>query len=354
MSTTHAKKKSKAKLFNELTSGKKKDQKLRNAYLLATLSKLAYQATGKKNAYRDIKGNKVTTSLNGKFKFGGEINPKRFKEFGLKLCNPEMPYWTVEKNKKGKTGIQIHNAQAYLVHNKSTVILVFRGTKEKYDWGTNSKYKAKKLKEYGKNVAVHGGFLEAVKLAHKQLNLDSEIRKCRKKGGKKGKKKRKLFVTGHSLGGAMATLWTFINRKNDKVQVSRLYTYGEPSVGNKAFVKAFQKLEGDKFKAYSWINENDPVSFATRIFGFAPTGTRQWITCPAKKPSSPTKKCKKAKIQLKTKVPAWVVPVKDISQHDMTTYMSRILKLAPKKVQTQLKKLGAGKKLNAMIKKAYK
>jgi hypothetical protein len=338
-----SKKKSKTMLFDKAAVKKGNKQHFRNAYLMAVVSKLAYQPEKKKDQYRDDKLAGVK-SKKGKIKTGGRVNPKRFAKFGLELCNPDMPYWTIKKDKNNKKFI---DAQAYLVHNDSSVILAFRGTKEKADWKTNAdavvKYKLTPAKKYGKNTLVHRGWLNATEQAHKQFKLQSEIKACLKKDGKK----RKLFVTGHSLGGAMATLWTYYFRKDKKVQASRLYTYGAPSAGNKDFGKSFKKLAGKKLKSYSWVNQDDPVTGITWSLGFRRTGKPQWITC-----KGLGQLCKESKLVIKSKI--GVRAPGPASMHDMTTYMNRILKLAPKSVNKQLTKLGAGKKVNKLIKSLYK
>jgi predicted lipase len=70
------------------------------------------------------------------------------------------------------------------------------------------------------------------------------------------KKERPLWVTGHSLGGALALLasWRFLRKTMD---VYRVYTFGAPMVGNEAAVKAFDReLEG---KVYRFVHGPDLV-----------------------------------------------------------------------------------------------
>ena len=334
--------KKKAKLFDKIKSKKGKNQKFRNAYSLAVISKLVYQAQRNLKTYRDEKDENRTKK--GKIVVGGLVEAARFERFGLELCNPNMPYFVTKKNKKNKT---IIDAQAYLLHNDSSVILAFRGSKEKADWTTNGDalvhYELKPVKKYGKKVRVHRGWLNATELVHKQFKLQSEIDKCIKKDGKN----RKLLVTGHSLGGAMATLWTYYFRKKNKVQAVELHTFGAPSAGNKQFVKSFKKLSGKKLKAYSWVNQDDPVTGVTWTLGFRRTGQPQWISC-----KGIGQLCKAKNLILKTKMGGRLAGKG--SMHYMTNYIDRVLQLAPKKVRKELKALGAGKTVNKFIGKVYK
>ena len=74
------------------------------------------------------------------------------------------------------------------------------------------------------------------------------IKEALKKHDKKGNKT--VWVTGHSLGGAMAVLVAA------ELQPSGgLHTFGQPRVGNKAFLKS---LDGIKY--YRYRNNNDIVT----------------------------------------------------------------------------------------------
>ena len=61
---------------------------------------------------------------------------------------------------------------------------------------------------------------------------------------------KQLVVTGHSLGAALATLYT--DRINDSKSVC--YTYGSPRVGNKDLIKNMN------FNCYRFRNNNDIVT----------------------------------------------------------------------------------------------
>jgi predicted lipase len=70
------------------------------------------------------------------------------------------------------------------------------------------------------------------------------------------KEDRPLWLTGHSLGGALALLsaWLFDRRT---VNVHQVYTYGAPMVGNKVASAAFDKAFPEKI--YRFVNLTDPV-----------------------------------------------------------------------------------------------
>src|SRR5262249_44300729 len=70
------------------------------------------------------------------------------------------------------------------------------------------------------------------------------------------RKERPLWITGHSLGGALAHLaaWLFLRRT---VAVHQVYTYGAPMVGNEDVAKAFDREFPDQI--YRYINGADPI-----------------------------------------------------------------------------------------------
>ena len=66
-----------------------------------------------------------------------------------------------------------------------------------------------------------------------------------------------VWVTGHSLGAALATLAT-IRLTNDGIPVNGLYTYGCPRVGEVKFRSLFE--ENVTARAYRLVNNNDIVA----------------------------------------------------------------------------------------------
>jgi triacylglycerol lipase len=76
-----------------------------------------------------------------------------------------------------------------------------------------------------------------------------------------------LFFTGHSLGGAMATLASAVSRK----RIPRAtYTFGAPRVGDAAFVASIQPVPLHRVE-----NAHDPIPMVPRLLDWVPAGTLQ-------------------------------------------------------------------------------
>lgn len=134
--------------------------------------------------------------------------------------------------------------------NKDTFVIAFRGSEETgvADWITDLKisqqvfpYKESK----NDKIRVHYGFIEAYQ----------SVRDAVLKGAKETPLK-KIICTGHSLGGALATLAALDIKFNCPDKEVSCYTYGSPKVGNKDFVESYNKRVPNTFR---FVNGVDAV-----------------------------------------------------------------------------------------------
>lgn len=150
--------------------------------------------------------------------------------------------------------------QAFLAGNDDTLLLSFRGTEPD------------KLEDImtdldinfvdGPFGRVHDGFNRA---------LNCIIRDVVEKVKFYRKSNQSLFVTGHSLGAALATL-AFAYLEKEGISTDALYTFGQPRVGNEEFAQGFNLKF--KEKAYRIVNNNDIVTrVPMRIMGYSHVGT---------------------------------------------------------------------------------
>lgn len=149
-------------------------------------------------------------------------------------------------------------AQGYGLAKDDYIVLAFRGTepKEKSDvvadlkaWKSSSKYQGR----------VHAGFKDET------VKLMPMVEKFVEKH--KGKK---IFVTGHSLGAAIATVVT----TRLPVKPVATYTYGSPRVGNRKFRKHFNI----DYSCYRFVNNNDIVTAVPGPIMYDHVGTNYYIS----------------------------------------------------------------------------
>jgi hypothetical protein len=133
----------------------------------------------------------------------------------------------------------------------SYVVIAFRGTEKKIsDWLTD--LKAKPAEKYG--AKVHTGFLEAFTVNTDQQNrtvedIVREIKDSPKVKDRNGNT-LPLFITGHSLGGALALMATRLQAYDI---TGACYTYGAPRIADYDFFKDL------KTPVYRVVNSSDVV-----------------------------------------------------------------------------------------------
>jgi len=110
--------------------------------------------------------------------------------------------------------------QAFLASNADFAVLAFRGTEKNWR-DVQTDILARRVRT--SSGRIHAGFRQAYE------SVRPEIEKSLKKIGK-----LPLYITGHSLGGALATVATESLESNPKFefQVAACYTFGSPRVGN--------------------------------------------------------------------------------------------------------------------------
>ena len=151
-------------------------------------------------------------------------------------------------------------AQAYVFETTHDRVIACRGT-EPNEWN-DIKADANALRDAAETVGrVHRGFKREVDdlwpLIKEELVDDG----------------RDLWSTGHSLGGAMATICAG-RCKLDEIPVSPVetQTFGSPRVGSKRYVTH------SGIEHLRWVNNNDVVTrVPPRWLGYVHTGTKMYL-----------------------------------------------------------------------------
>jgi hypothetical protein len=159
--------------------------------------------------------------------------------------------------------ISVDNTQVYVATNNDHIVVAFRGTESPTtidglkDWLLTdaANLLIQPEGDIGTDFAAagvaarwHEGFMKA--LASVWDPLLEAVQAERKKSD------RPIWVTGHSLGGALALLatWRF---KRKFVPVHQAYTFGAPMVGNAETAEAIDRELPDR--VFRYVNDKDPV-----------------------------------------------------------------------------------------------
>ena len=147
------------------------------------------------------------------------------------------------------------DTQGYVAINNTHILVAFRGSESLPDWLTN--FQAVKDPGPWKDTEVHEGFQDAFMAV--ALKIGQII-------GREYKSQQ-IWLTGHSLGGALAVLLAATLRES-KIPVTGLYTFAAPRVGNTAFVKKLNKSL-QRYAHWRVVNEGDLVPHLLPVFSHA-------------------------------------------------------------------------------------
>ena len=174
---------------------------------------------------------------------------EKFREMGY----PNFKFWDID-------GAQVY--ALWTVTNKTnlgTYVLAFRGTEP--DELSDVLADLNAFPDKGVSGGwVHNGFQNELEKVWNEIKThkNSHGTDCT------------FYITGHSLGGAMATLAA--SRFNLFDRVVCLFTYGSPRVGTRSFVKSC------KFLHYRHKNNNDLVTTVPlALMGYKHHGTLRYI-----------------------------------------------------------------------------
>ena len=218
-----------------------------NAYLLSQLSAIAYRDPG----FGEVEGEEEAYGLADKL--GLDHLEVIEKEYGsiLDLNGPEG------------------ESKAYIFFNNKAVFVSFEGSKGETDWTENNLDIFPHAKpEWGHTdrefctwlgcysyqtdiVTLHNGFYDAMDIIFEDVReaIESVLGD------------RKLWITGHSLGGAVALLTAFRLEFEYNIPVQGVHVFGAPAVGDSDWANVFNDTMSN---VHRWGVEGDPAPVATQ------------------------------------------------------------------------------------------
>eukprot|EP00903_Cladosiphon_okamuranus_P009617 g9153.t1 len=211
-----------------------------NAYFFANLSKIAYKPENEARGL--VKGNSTCEGLG-------------FDRFH---------WFEAGEDAKDNPFDAIHDTEAYVAANDEMIVVVFRGTKETVDWATNLNARRRDCPAmWGDDPgSLHEGFDDGVNTVWEspKMRMHKAIKDLCAEDGKR----RKLYIAGHSLGGALATITAAHLAFEDDLDIAAVYTIGSPKVFDSTAAANFDSKTNHgtpmKDKYFRSVNNNDVVT----------------------------------------------------------------------------------------------
>jgi triacylglycerol lipase len=146
------------------------------------------------------------------------------------------------------------DTRAVMYQDATDVVVAFRGTIDLENWMTDLDARMVPLHD---GIRIHAGFYRA--LGSVQVEINKII-------SGQGYEAKRLWLTGHSLGGALAKLFAWrLAQALGRVVVSGVYTFGEPRQGNTAYRDSYEALLFDR--TFRVVNAADLVPHVPWLCG---------------------------------------------------------------------------------------
>lgn len=178
-----------------------------------------------------------------------------------------------------------YDPEAIIISTASTIYVVFRGTDRvacntpgtnAYEWGewlgTDFKFwkRAATVMHPGIQGNVHRGMVESLLFSGFADSLASRIKRY-------GGANKKVWITGHSLGGAHAQLFAMFLKFNYQINTQGLYIYEAPHPGDQSFVNHLNSTIG-KTRIQRFEFGDDPIcTLPPQSFSFSRAGERNYF-----------------------------------------------------------------------------
>lgn len=215
-------------ILNLHSTGYREPYNHNTAYLMARLSRLSYlrfnplmaDETKRESfiqAIRQLLGNVRTGTVKKLIRLLDYDHEKELEKLKRELRDTGMQLLG--------SPFDVEGTQAFLAHNGKFMVLAFRGTEANSTKDIKADASAK-LTGFQSGGRVHKGFKDAFE--HVEQEIQDRLKQYAKY------QKYPLYITGHSLGGALATIAS--RRLEHEGGIAAVYTFGSPRVADEDWV----------------------------------------------------------------------------------------------------------------------
>ncbi len=139
--------------------------------------------------------------------------------------------------------------EGFIAGDEEKIIIAFRGTSEIKDWLTDAASIQKSWSSILNIGKVHSGFFDSLNSVWSLLM--EHLQELHTKD-------QRIWITGHSLGGALAALtYATLRLQEPKYELAGAYTFGQPRIGDQVMCQAFDA--DSKHHFFRVVNNNDIV-----------------------------------------------------------------------------------------------
>lgn len=147
------------------------------------------------------------------------------------------------------------SSEGFVASDDHTVVIAFRGTQGIRDIVTDTLG----FPSYMKGGIVHHGFSRAIGSIY-----DSAIKAAENQGAMGQKPDKTVWVTGHSLGGAIACGFSMGATKEKRLNIDGIVTFGQPLVMNSSLCQFMLDEFGDRYLRV--VNGVDPITTLVKLY----------------------------------------------------------------------------------------
>ncbi|MED4016055.1 MULTISPECIES: lipase family protein [Sutcliffiella] len=162
-------------------------------------------------------------------------------------------------------GVSFHITEwfGFIIESEEVIVVAFRGTQTNLDWISDLEVSQEHFPYCSPSPLVHSGFLSIYNSVRDEIFPTLETLS----------KKKTLLITGHSLGGALATLLALECNIEKLFSSIIMYNYGSPRVGDEGFVEEYKKQGPPSIR---FVNLLDLVPFVPTSRVYSPISKQHW------------------------------------------------------------------------------